>query len=248
MLNMNGGYSMVSASELTLDKAEALYNQGKPVVVYEGNSASPGVITKSGSSYIIRTTNTTYTVSSTGTTTENSDSGAYNYSASTGVKNLFNYDEWKNVVVNNGTAVAGDNSYAITSTYDNCFTSYSPTATYPYPGNAKIYTVPGNKYIFSWKATGLTEGKTYRISIFKNGVTNVLADTLPINATEGFLEFTAPSDCEFVTFYVALPTKQTTVTFSNFMCRNAGISDPTYAPYVPTNAELYAMILDLQDD
>ena len=239
---MNGGYSMIDTETMNRERVAILYTQGKPVIVYTGDVAEPACISKQGGKYTITTPTTVYEVSETGITKKNADFQSMNYSAETGVKNIFNYDAWKTVVVNNGNAVASENSYAMTSTYNNCFTSYAIEATYPYPEGAKMYTVPGNKYIFSWKASGLTEGKTYRITIFKNGVTSVLADTLPINATEGFLEFTAPADCTFVTFYVALPTAGTSVTFSNFMCRNAGISDSSYAPYVPTNAELYAMV------
>jgi hypothetical protein len=145
-----------------------------------------------------------------------------------------------------GTGAAGDGTYTITSTAAQCYTEYNPSASNPFPAAAKIKTVPGKKYRFSWKANGLTDGKTYRIGVWKNGA-NVIAatDTGNISSSSGEVSFTAASDCDFVTFWINLAEAGTSVTFSEIMLREDG-TDSTYEQYAPSNRELYEMILALQ--
>jgi hypothetical protein len=163
-----------------------------------------------------------------------------------GMKNLFNFDAWKAAPVVRGTGAAGDGTYTITSTAAQCYTEYNPSASNPFPAAAKIKTVPGKKYRFSWKANGLTDGKTYRIGVWKNGA-NVIAatDTGNISSSSGEVSFTAASDCDFVTFWINLAEAGTSVTFSEIMLREDG-TDSTYEQYAPSNRELYEMILALQ--
>ena len=242
MANLNGGYAMIDMNaDDVYTKCANAYATGKMIIAYDGNTANPANIRKSGNTYTVTTTTNAYTVTESGTTKTDASAGAYNYSAETGVKTLFNFDEWKSVNIARGTAVVADGVYTLTSTGNDCYTEYNPLATNPYPAAAEIKTIAGNEYEFTWKVNSLTDGKKYRIAIFKNGA-NVIA-SIPYGAvTSGVIRFIAPSDCEFVTFRLNLETSGTVAAFSEIMCRNAAISDGSYAAYVPTNAELYAMI------
>ena len=174
------------------------------------------------------------------------DSALTAISKKIGMKNLFDFDAWKTVPVTRGTGTAGDGTYTITSTAAQSYTEYNPAASRPYPEKAKIKTEPGKKYRFSWKASGLTDGKTYRIGVWKNGA-NVISttDTGNISSSSGEVSFTAASDCNFVTFWVNLAESGTVVTFSEIMMREDG-TDESYEQYAPSNRELYEMILAMQ--
>jgi hypothetical protein len=164
-----------------------------------------------------------------------------------GMKNLFDFEKWKSVPYTaRGTVAVGDGTYSITSTANDFYTEYNPAASRPYPEAAELPTVAGKRYAFSWKADGLTAGKTYRVTIYKNGVASaVLADTVNITTASGVLEFTAPSDCQFATFRFNIAESGTSVEFSEIMYRLAG-TDSAYEQFAPSNRELYEMILALQ--
>lgn len=220
---MNGGYSMIDSTSITYNQVDALYAQGKPVIVYTGNTAEPACIAKQGSSYLITTPTTVYTVTSGGVTRANADADAFNYSAATGVKNLLD-----------NTVTSGSGSGLTYTVGDDKSITVSGTATGNFALTVKQVTLPAGEYILSGCPTGGAEN-TYRMDI---------SGTSYFDTGDG-VKFTANgTTAQTIRIRIAEGVELSSAVFKP-MVRNAKISDTTYQKYVPTNAELYAMILAL---
>ena len=220
---MNGGYSMIDSTSITYNQVDALYAQGKPVIVYTGNTAEPACIAKQGSSYLITTPTTVYTVTSGGVTRANADADAFNYSAATGVKNLLD-----------SSVTSGSGSGLTYTVGDDKSITVSGTATGNFALTVKQVTLPAGEYILSGCPTGGAEN-TYRMDI---------SGTSYFDTGDG-VKFTANgTTAQTIRIRIAEGVELSSAVFKP-MVRNSKISDSTYQQYVPSNAELYAMILAL---
>ena len=184
---------------------------------------------------------------------------ALEYSANTGVKNLFNFDNWEVVPVNasqgQGTATKTISGNAITIATDSAATSgaysaFNVVGTNVYPMNAIVPTTPGKKYVFSTNITGLTSGTTASFLLVKNGDFASGSGSLgSVSITEDGLAsktFTAPNDCTFITFRIGVDTASTSATFTNIMVREE-ITDSSYQPYAPTNRTLFETLTAISE-
>lgn len=223
---MNGGYSMIDSTSMTYNQVGALYAQGKPVIVYTGSTAEPACIAKQGTSYLITTPTTVYTVTSGGVTKANADADAFNYSADTGVKNLLDH-----------SVTSGSGSGLTYTVGDDKSITVSGTATGNFALTIKQVTLPAGEYILSGCPTGGAEN-TYRMDI---------SGTSYFDTGDG-VKFTANgTTSQTIRIRIAEGVELSSAVFKP-MVRNARISDTTYQPYTPTNAELYAMILAIESE
>lgn len=125
-------------------------------------------------------------------------------------------------------------------------------------GNWAHYSVPislpAGDYILSTaisgysKATGAPDtSMRLRMSATTSGGTNIVLQTVTGN---GFMSvpFTWTGGTLYLQFYsdYNATTYANSFAAENTMIRRAEITDSTYAPYAPTNRELYEMILALQ--
>lgn len=87
-----------------------------------------------------------------------------------------------------------------------------------------------------------------RISATTSGGTNIALQTITGNGTVS-VPFTWTGGMLYLQFYSDYNATAYTNSFSaeNVMIRRAEITDSTFAPYAPTNRELYEMILALQN-
>lgn len=116
-------------------------------------------------------------------------------------KNLLDYDKWKTVTINGGTAVWQDNGVVLTATGD-CYTYYSK---FQFPC---INVVPGQVVTASWEHSG-DDGYAY---FFPNGET---AGNVTAISSKGKLSYTVPDGVSFVTFRVGVSGSGKVATYKN---------------------------------
>ena len=131
-------------------------------------------------------------------------------------KNLLNYDVWKTVAINAGSAEWKDNGVVLTATGD-CYTWYS--AAVP----AKIPVKKGQSIILSWEHSG-DAGEVY---IFPNGVS---AGFVRADSGAGMLAYTVAEGVDFVTVRVGVNGSGKVAVYKNVMVETGSV--PTsFEPY-----------------
>ncbi len=165
-----------------------------------------------------------------------------------GAKNKFNYEAWKNCGVFQGTKTINGNSFTIVASGDDCFSWYENGTPRPYPINARIPCNAGDKVVFTWDYTPLSNQTNDRVGIFANGLssTGFFAMTLASNKK---LEFTAPTGTTYFSIRFGVQVAGNSAIYGNIQIQSkasydAGFTD--YQPYAMSNAELTAAIQALQ--
>ena len=152
-----------------------------------------------------------------------------------GSKNLFDFTTWKNHITgaNNGTVSVKDDSITLTATSADAYTT-------PQISGFHIYVKPLTKYTLSFESDDsngnfvlLENDEFSTFYVLNNGIKTL---TFQTSATANRLS---------IRFGVSVSGKSSTA--NNVMLRSADIEDDTFAPYAPTNRELYEMILALQN-
>lgn len=146
-------------------------------------------------------------------------------------KNLFNYPVWRNVEVNNGSAVFTDDcSVTITASADDCYTVYNEAK---FPELARVKVTPGERITLSWDVDNTTvSGSVY---IFPNGTTSDFGQAW---SAQKVLIYTVPRGCDYITFRLGVARAGDTITFSHIQIERGAVATE-YEPYIdPTTAAL----------
>ena len=104
--------------------------------------------------------------------------------------------------------------------------------------NDQPINLPAGNYIMTYDFTATTGASSFR---FSHDGTSVLSLTVNNQSTSLPRSFTLDSDVNQIRLYTSVANDIT-----NIMIRNANIPDDTFMPYVPTNRELYEMLLAMQ--
>lgn len=131
-------------------------------------------------------------------------------------KNLLNYEKWKTVNIDNGTAVYENNGVTITAESEDAYTDYTSE-------NAKILVTVGKTYILSWESEQI-EG--IRAFIFPNGM---IANGVEVK-NEKQVKYTVPVGIDYITFRVGVLKKGQTISFKNIMFEE-GSERTDFEPY-----------------
>lgn len=138
-----------------------------------------------------------------------------------GGKNLFNYDAWKTVNIERGTAVWENNGVTITSNEADCFTGYGSA----YPEEARIPVSEGNTYVLSWEESSNKLGNVY---IFPNGSSTGMVNTN--NSREKKLVYTATSGIFFLVLRFGVSNAGETIAYKNIQIEK-GSAPTAFQPY-----------------
>lgn len=138
-----------------------------------------------------------------------------------GGKNLFNYDAWKTVNIEKGTAVWENNGVTITSNEADCFTGYGSA----YSEKARIPVSEGNTYVLSWDESSNKSGNVY---IFPNGSSNGMVSTN--NSREKKLVYTATSGIFFLILRFGVSNAGETIAYKNIQIEK-GSTATEFQPY-----------------
>lgn len=156
-------------------------------------------------------------------------------------KNLLNYNAWKSVYINNGTAVWENNGVTLTASIAaDCYTNYLADR---FPEDAKIPITPGQTITMSWEEDTNKSGIMY---IFPNGTTNGMVAVN--NNIAKKLSYTATSGVTFVTFRFGVQNINETMSYKNIQIEY-GSKSTNYVPYNPdviaqTGGTVYGGTLD----
>lgn len=131
-------------------------------------------------------------------------------------KNLLNYEKWKTVNIENGTAVYENNGVTITAESENAYTDYTSE-------NAKILVTVGKTYILSWESEQIEGSRAF---IFPNGM---IADSVEVS-NEKQVKYTVPVGIDYITFRVGVLKKGQTISFKNIMFEE-GSERTDFEPY-----------------
>lgn len=131
-------------------------------------------------------------------------------------KNLLNYEKWKTVNIENGTAVYENKGVTITAESEDAYTDSTSE-------NAKILVTVGKTYILSWESEQI-EG--IRAFIFPNGM---IANSVEVK-NEKQVKYTVPVGIDYITFRVGVLKKGQTISFKNIMFEE-GSERTDFEPY-----------------
>lgn len=131
-------------------------------------------------------------------------------------KNLLNYEKWKTVSIENGTAVYENNGVTLTAIGDDAYTDYRGE-------KAKILVTVGKSYILSWESEQIEGSRAF---IFPNGM---IANSVEVK-NEKQVKYTVPVGIEYITFRVGVLKKGQTISFKNIMFEE-GSERTDYEPY-----------------
>lgn len=131
-------------------------------------------------------------------------------------KNLLNYEKWKTVNVENGTAVYENNGVTITAESEDAYTDYTSE-------NAKILVTAGKTYILSWESEQIEGSRAF---IFPNGM---IANSVEVK-NEKQVKYTVPVGIDYITFRVGVLKKSQTISFKNIMFEE-GSERTDFEPY-----------------
>ena len=131
-------------------------------------------------------------------------------------KNLLNYEKWKTVNIENGTAVYENNGVTITAESEDAYTDYTSE-------NAKILVTVGKTYILSWESEQIEGSRTF---IFPNGM---IANSVEVK-NEKQVKYTVPVGIDYITFRVGVLKKGQTISFKNIMFEE-GSERTDFEPY-----------------
>ena len=118
-------------------------------------------------------------------------------------KNLLNYEKWKTVNIEKGTAVYENNGVTITAESEDAYTDYTSE-------NAKILVTVGKTYILSWESEQIEGSRAF---IFPNGM---IANSVEVK-NEKQVKYTVPVGIDYITFRVGVLKKGQTISFKNIM-------------------------------
>lgn len=131
-------------------------------------------------------------------------------------KNLLNYEKWKTVNIENGTAVYENNGVTITAESEDAYTDYTSE-------NAKILVTVGKTYILSWESEQIEGSRAF---IFPNGM---IASSVEVK-NEKQVKYTVPVGIDYITFRVGVLKKGQTISFKNIMFEE-GSERTDFEPY-----------------
>lgn len=131
-------------------------------------------------------------------------------------KNLLNYEKWKTVNIENGTAVYENNGVTITAESEDAYTDYTSE-------NAKILVTVGKTYILSWESEQIEGSRAF---IFPNGM---IANSVEVK-NEKQVKYTVPVGIDYITFRVGVLKKGQTISFKNIMFEE-GSERTDFEPY-----------------
>lgn len=131
-------------------------------------------------------------------------------------KNLLNYEKWKTVNIENGTAVYENNGVTITAESEDAYTDYTSE-------NAKILVTVGKTYILSWESEQIEGSRAF---IFPNGM---VANGVEVK-NEKQVKYTVPVGIDYITFRVGVLKKGQTISFKNIMFEE-GSERTDFEPY-----------------
>lgn len=131
-------------------------------------------------------------------------------------KNLLNYEKWKTVNIENGTAVYENNGVTITAESEDACTDYTSE-------NAKILVTVGKTYILSWESEQIEGSRAF---IFPNGM---IANSVEVK-NEKQVKYTVPVGIDYITFRVGVLKKGQTISFKNIMFEE-GSERTDFEPY-----------------
>lgn len=131
-------------------------------------------------------------------------------------KNLLNYEKWKTVNIENGTAVYENNGVTITAESEDAYTGYTSE-------NAKILVTVGKTYILSWESEQIEGSRAF---IFPNGM---IANSVEVK-NEKQVKYTVPVGIDYITFRVGVLKKGQTISFKNIMFEE-GSERTDFEPY-----------------
>lgn len=131
-------------------------------------------------------------------------------------KNLLNYEKWKTVNIDNGTAVYENNGVTITAESEDAYTDYTCE-------NAKILVTVGKTYILSWESEQIEGSRAF---IFPNGM---IANGVEVR-NEKQVKYTVPVGIDYITFRVGVLKKGQTISFKNIMFEE-GSERTDFEPY-----------------
>lgn len=141
-----------------------------------------------------------------------------------GGKNKLNYDAWKTVGIQRGTAVWENNGVTLTATENDCYTQYSASS---FTEPMRIPVQEGDVVTLSWEADTNTTGLCY---IFGNGQTvNYHVES---NRYRKTCVLTIASGITFVTFRMGVSSAGDTISYKNIMVQvNSSDTQFVYEPY-----------------
>lgn len=160
--------------------------------------------------------------------------------AAMGAKNQFNIDATPTVNHTDFTLVSGKLTVTANGNWAHCSVPLN---------------LPAGSYILSTVISGYSKASgapdtsmRIRMSATTSGGTNIVLQTVTGNGAIS-VSFTWIGGTLYLQFYpdYNATTYANSFAAENTMVRRAEITDDTYAPYAPTNRELYEMILALQN-
>lgn len=131
-------------------------------------------------------------------------------------KNLLNYEKWKTVNIENGTAVYENNGVTLTAIGDDAYTDYRDE-------KSKILVTVGKTYILSWESEQIEGSRAF---IFPNGM---IANSVEVK-NEKQVKYTVPVGIDYITFRVGVLKKGQTISFKNIMFEE-GSERTEFEPY-----------------
>lgn len=131
-------------------------------------------------------------------------------------KNLLNYEKWKTVNIENGTAVFENNGVTLTAIGEDAYTDYRVE-------KSKILVTVGKTYTLSWESEQIEGSRAF---IFPNGM---IANSVEVRNKKQ-VKYTVPVGIDYITFRVGVLKKGQTISFKNIMFEE-GSERTDYEPY-----------------
>lgn len=152
------------------------------------------------------------------TSIEPTQDGSGNPYPAGGGRNLLNYDLWKTVKINDGTAVWQDNGVILTANNTDCYTRYAAS---DFPCAIAVNT--GDTIIMSWEHSG-ADGLVY---IFGNGSTSSMTNVYSSVKT---LKYVVPNGITFITIRLGVQGAGNTAIYKNVQVEK-GTAVTAFQPY-----------------
>ena len=131
-------------------------------------------------------------------------------------KNLLNYEKWKTVNIENGTAVFENNGVTLTAIGEDAYTNYRDE-------KSKILVTVGKTYTLSWESEQIEGSRAF---IFPNGM---IANSVEVR-NEKQVKYTVSAGIDYITFSVGVLKKGKTISFKNIMFEE-GSERTDFEPY-----------------
>lgn len=131
-------------------------------------------------------------------------------------KNLLNYEKWKTVNIENGTAVFENNGVTLTAIGEDAYTNYRDE-------KSKILVTVGKTYTLSWESEQIEGSRAF---IFPNGM---IANSVEVR-NEKQVKYTVSAGIDYITFRVGVLKKGKTISFKNIMFEE-GSERTDFEPY-----------------